>query len=831
MTSSSKAIAACALLIVVCIGTLSFWSEVQNDKDREWVTHTMLVIEKLQAIRIDITQAVAGQRGYMLAGEDRYLEPYSDGVSQVGRDIDELRNLTSDNPEQQKAIRQLQLLIATRLAKLADGIEVRKRDGLLAGAEAVSKGNIGEQSMGQISAQIAEMRDTEGQLLKSRLKTAAASCRMMKILVVCGNTFVILILLAKGFVIHSETGGRNLAEQNLKSANERLEGRTSELENRTAELLASNNKLETRTAELLASNEKLETRTAELLASNEKLETRTAELLASNSELENRTAELLASNGKLENRTAELLASNSALENRTAELLASNGKLENRTAELLASNGKLENRTAELLASNNKLETRTAELLASNGKLENRTAELLASNNKLETRTAELLASNSELENRTAELLASNGKLENRTAELLASNNKLETRTAELLASNSELENRTAELLASNGKLENRTAELLASNGKLENRTAELLASNNKLETRTAELLASNGKLENRTAELLASNSKLETRTAELLASNSELENRTAELLASNGKLENRTAQLLASNGKLENRTAELLASNGKLENRTAELLASNGKLENRTAELLEANVEMESFAYSVAHDLRAPLRHIAGYSNVLTQDYGPQLDGEGRRYLEKLVDGAQRMGRLVDDLLNLSKIGRQELSLEATPLESLVRKAVEELAPDGPEQEIEWQIGELCIAECDPGLMKQVFVNLLSNAVKYSGKRKHAVIEVGQTMLKDERVVFVRDNGVGFEMQYVGKLFGVFQRLHKAGDFEGTGVGLAIVQRIIHKHGGRIWAEAELDKGATFFFTLGVPEIHPAIETDLSIQKEAMHV
>jgi signal transduction histidine kinase len=480
MTSSSKAIAACAMLIVVCIGALSFWSEVQNDKDRAWVTHTMLVVEKLQAIRIDITQAVAGQRGYVLTGEDRYLEPYSDGLNQVGRDIEELRNLTSDNPEQQEAVGRLEPLVAARLAELGDGNGVRKRDGLLAGAEEVLKGNIGEQLTRRISAQIAEMRGTEDRLLSNRLKTAAASCRKMKVLVVWGNALAILILLVKGFVIHWETGRRNLAEQSLKSANERLQRRTSELES--------------------------------------------------------------------------------------------------------------------------------------------------------------------------------------------------------------------------------------------------------------------------------------------------------------------------------------------------------------RTAELLEANIEMESFAYSVAHDLRAPLRHIAGFSNVLSQDYGRQLDAEGRRYLEKLVDGAQRMGRLVDDLLRLSKIGRQELSFEDTPLDSLLRQAVEELAPECLGRDVEWQIGDLFNAECDLGLMKQVFVNLLSNAVKYTGKREHAVIQVGQTLQNDERVVFVRDNGAGFEMQYVGKLFGVFQRLHKARDFEGTGVGLAIVQRIIRKHGGRIWAEAEPDHGATFFFTLGTPEINPATEPDLTIRQEVMH-
>jgi signal transduction histidine kinase len=242
------------------------------------------------------------------------------------------------------------------------------------------------------------------------------------------------------------------------------------------------------------------------------------------------------------------------------------------------------------------------------------------------------------------------------------------------------------------------------------------------------------------------------------------------------------------------------------------DLIRTNERLKRQTLELSETNNELESFSYSVAHDLRAPLRQIGGYSKVLLQEHGPRLDGEAQRYLEKVADGARKMGRLVDDLLSLSKIGRQELALQATQLDSLLRQAVEELAPECSGREVEWRIGELFSAECDPGLMKQVFVNLLSNAVKYTGRRERAVIEVGQMWQNDQRVVFVRDNGVGFEMQYMGKLFGVFQRLHKARDFEGTGVGLAIVQRIIRKHGGRIWAEAELDAGASFFFTLGSP-------------------
>jgi CHASE3 domain sensor protein len=377
MTSSIKAIAACALIVLACIGTLSFWSEVRNDRDREWVRHTYLVVGRLQTVRIDITQAETGQRGFMLTGQDRYLKLYGAGVNQVRQDMTELRDLTSDNSGQQQAIQRLDPLIAARLAELGDGIEVRKRSGLLAGVEAVTRANNGERWMGQIAAQIEEMRQTEAQLLTRRLDTAAASARKIRVVIVCGNALAILILLVAGFVIHRETSRRNRAEQNLKHVNERLE---------------------------------------------------------------------------------------------------------------------------------------------------------------------------------------------------------------------------------------------------------------------------------------------------------------------------------------------------------------------RRTADLSETNTELESFAYSVAHDLRAPLRHIAGYSNVLVQDYGPQLDEEGIRYLGKIGDGAQEMGRLVDDLLSLSKIGRQQLALQKTPLDSLLRQVVEDFAPECLGREVEWRIGALSSADCDPGLIKQVFANLVSNALKYTRKRGHAVIQVGQT-------------------------------------------------------------------------------------------------
>ena len=235
-----------------------------------------------------------------------------------------------------------------------------------------------------------------------------------------------------------------------------------------------------------------------------------------------------------------------------------------------------------------------------------------------------------------------------------------------------------------------------------------------------------------------------------------------------------------------------------------------NQDLEQRASDLEAANKELEAFTYSVSHDLRAPLRHIDGFSQLLVDEHGPQLPAEVRRYLDRIQNGARQMGQLVDELLNLSRIGRREIGLQVTGLDSVVGQVVSELKMEIDGRKVDWKIASLPYVECDPTLMRQVFANLLSNAVKYTRPRDPAIIEVGTVQENGAPAIFVRDNGVGFSMKYADKLFGVFQRLHRAEDFEGTGIGLATVQRIIHKHGGRIWAEGELDKGATFYFTLG---------------------
>ena len=234
-----------------------------------------------------------------------------------------------------------------------------------------------------------------------------------------------------------------------------------------------------------------------------------------------------------------------------------------------------------------------------------------------------------------------------------------------------------------------------------------------------------------------------------------------------------------------------------------------NADLQRRSRELEASNKELEAFAYSTSHDLRAPLRHMAGYSELLQKSAAPVLDEKSRRYVAMLLESAKRMGDLIDDLLAFSRIGRAEQRNTLVDLGQLAREVVSEVERGAEGRNIAWRMGTLPILFGDRSMLRLVLVNLLANAVKFTRTRAQAEIEIGCTDgNQDEVVVFVRDNGVGFDMKYVAKLFGVFQRLHRAETFEGTGIGLATVQRIIARHGGRVWAEGAVDRGATFYFS-----------------------
>jgi signal transduction histidine kinase len=257
-------------------------------------------------------------------------------------------------------------------------------------------------------------------------------------------------------------------------------------------------------------------------------------------------------------------------------------------------------------------------------------------------------------------------------------------------------------------------------------------------------------------------------------------------------------------------------AFNGMLTKIQAAHVELEARVQQRTAELEVVNAELEAFSYSVSHDLRAPLRHVTGFATLLQERAQAELDPECNRYVQTISEAAKRMGQLIDDLLAFSRIGRGEFVRRSVPLNELVKEAQDEVTAGLASRDIEWQIADLPAVEGDPAMLRLVLINLLSNAVKYTSPRSHTRIEIGTRVgTDDDVIIFVRDNGVGFDMEYADKLFGVFQRLHNADEFDGTGIGLANVRRIVQRHDGRVWAEGEVDHGATFSFSL--PRSSPA--------------
>ena len=253
---------------------------------------------------------------------------------------------------------------------------------------------------------------------------------------------------------------------------------------------------------------------------------------------------------------------------------------------------------------------------------------------------------------------------------------------------------------------------------------------------------------------------------------------------------------------------AELRRLNDELERRVAE----------RTTQLEAANKELEAFSYSVSHDLRAPLRAVVGFSKLVVEDHGAQLDGEARRKLDVIQSEAQRMGVLIDDLLAFSRLGRKAMNVTDIDMDQLARSTYEGLNGQHGGARAELRMGSLPRARADRALLTQVWANLLSNAIKFSSKQERPLIEVSAVSDEKEHIFFVRDNGAGFDPRYQSKLFGVFQRLHNSSEFPGTGVGLALVQRIVTRHGGRVWADGQPGRGATFYFTLPKEESHGAV-------------
>ncbi len=343
-----------------------------------------------------------------------------------------------------------------------------------------------------------------------------------------------------------------------------------------------------------------------------------------------------------------------------------------------------------------------------------------------------------------------------------------------LVFQNKEKGKRAAELIIAN-------KELIFQNAEKEKRAAELMIANK-------ELVFQNAEKEKRAAELVIANT-------ELAFQNEEKGKRAAELIIAN-------KELVFQNAEKEKRAAELAIAN-------EELVFQSTEKEKRALELEEVNNELESFSYSVSHDLRAPLRAINGFTQVLAEDYQEKLDDEAKDLLELIILNSKKMGQLIDNLLEFSRIGKQHVSMGIVNMKQLANAVIAELKQDDPDRIIQVTVKNLENIKGDRNMLKQVFINLISNAFKYTGKKDEAIIEIGSYQINEQCIFYVKDNGAGFDMQYYDKLFGVFQRLHSSIEFEGTGVGLAIIQKIIVKHGGKVWAEGKVNEGACFYISL----------------------
>jgi len=436
-----------------------------------------------------------------------------------------------------------------------------------------------------------------------------------------------------------------------------------------------------------------------------------------------------------------------------------------------------------------------------NKEKENREAELVIANKELDYQ-------NEEKENRAAELVIANKELdyqneekENRAAELIIANK-------ELVFQNAEKESRAAELIVANKELvfqneekEKRAAELIIANKELAFQNEEKEKRANELIIANKELAFQNEEKEKRANELIIANK-------ELAFQNEEKENRAAELVIAN-------KELAFQNEEKEKRAEELITANRELKNAEEDIRKLNDELEQkvveRTAQLESVNKELGSFSYSVSHDLRAPIRAINGYTKILVEDYGDKFDEDGTTILHSIINNSKKMGNLIDDLLAFSKLGRKQVAILPVDMESLVGAVRDELITEDGENIPVFKVGTLLPANGDKSLIKQVWINLISNAIKYSKYKETTIIEIGSYQQGNLIVYTVKDSGAGFDMQYYDKLFGVFQRLHSQEEFEGTGIGLAIVQKIVNRHQGTVWAESLLNKGTTFYFSLPV--------------------
>jgi len=689
-----------ASLILLVSGFTGFAVYKSNQKlhdSEQWVQHTEQVIYQSGKILSLSKDIETSSRGFVITNDSTFLEPLLTAQKIIFANIEQLRQLTQDNPAQKKNIDSLSYYVQKRLSFSLQTIDIRSKQGLNQ-AIALTSTQQGKFYTDRLLQLTDDIQKDENILLIQRKQTNVHSLVIFNLITV---VFFLLMVVLTVFLLIST--GRNLFQ------NEEKEKRAAELVIANKELQFQNEEKEKRASELIVANK-------ELAFQNEEKENRAAELVIANKELE-------FQNGEKEKRASELIIANK-------ELAFQNEEKENRAAELAIAN-------KELKFQNEEKEKRASELIVANEE-RRETNEYLE--NLLDCANAPIIVWNIHYEitrfNRAFEILTG------RTEEDVIG------KSLEILFPPDQKDNSM--------KLIRKT---------LKGEQWEVVEIN---------ILPING-------------------TVRTLLWNS------ANIMSSDGQTV--IATIAQGNDITERKHAEneIIKLNETLEKKVIE----------RTIQLEEANKEMEAFSYTVSHDLRAPLRHVGGFVDLLIKNNSAQLDKTGLRYLNIISESSHEMGDLIDALLTFSRLGRAELQRMKINSKSLVNQVIKSFSDDLVGRNVEINSSELPDTIGDEVLIRQVWANLISNALKYSRNKEKAVIDIGGKIENGQVIFQISDNGAGFDMEYADKLFGVFQRLHKASDFEGIGIGLANVNRIVMRHGGKCWAESEVNKGATFFFSL----------------------
>ena len=833
---------AISLLALAGLGWLSYHTTTRLVTTEKWVAHTQEVISTLEAGRAILADAETSQRGYLLTGEDPFLKDSQKAQTDARLWLVQLHNLIADNPEQQRRLAKLEPLISQRLDLLNNRAKLRQEEGLPVATRAVASRE-GKGLMDQISEELTEMQDVENRLLSARQRAAQVSATTSAFMVLTGSGLAGAISLAAWVVIRRDLRLRALAEKEVRTTRAQLQ---SFLDNIPADIF-----LKDTNGRYLFANRQFET-TVGILRDKIVGETgfdifpqEVAQATHENDQKVLKTGEpfqfeeiILHNDGPRTHFSVKF-----PLRDANGKIYAMGGVSTDITPRKLAEEER--DRFFDLARDMMCIAGFDGYFKRLNPAWEQTlgfTVEELSSKPFLDFIHSDDLAAT-----RTKSSELSTGKeviqFENRyrckdgSYRWFAWNARADLPRQLIYASARDITDlkRIQQIhLQFRALFESLPGLYLVLTPDLKI-VAVSDAYLKATMTKRGEILG-RGLFEvfpdnpddpgaSGVANLRASlNRVLQDAVPDTMAIQK------YDVRRPDGVFEERfwspvNSPVLGADHRIEyiiHRVEDVTefirrkragagddSLRARLEQMEAEIFQSSHEVQEVNQQLRTVNQELEAFSYSVSHDLRAPLRHIDGFVKLLDKQAREKLDERGQRYLNIIADSARQMGALIDDLLVFSRMNRAELRQAKVSSDSLVHEAIDGLHVETNGRPIHWKIATLPEVEADPAMLRQVWVNLIANAVKYSRPRNPAEIEIGCNAANGELVFFVRDNGVGFDMQYAHKLFGVFQRLHRAEEFEGTGIGLANVSRIIHRHGGRVWAESRPNAGATFFFSL----------------------